>query len=254
MMSTMRKVVVVICCGVLLFGIIALVWSRFSRTATNEPEESRQQTTQSSKIGVAYSSTLSKTKNLQTDHSRSSDSRDERNALYAIAVDYYMGRDNIHFDDKKALSSIQQKNGNVFRSASANLRTFSDLINLSPETNFLADRPAEIMRRRSMVYLLAGYLEHDLGESNREAAKKAYEEIILEPIPSSAAEYIKRVLVSEKIEIMMLLAKFDPDRGLYVFDRIESHRLKQLLLPALQSGLAASMSADELAKALAQRY
>lgn len=161
------------------------------------------------------------------------------------ALSFYVGRDNVFFDELSNLKQIWEQDRNLAQLRQEFLRT-SSLDALDADANLFSQRPRPVMERIAMLDVLKGYLEHDVGQNARHTARQALEEIVVSSVPHNVSEQTKKILVMEKYEALQLLAQYQPDQAVLTFKSLNNPLLARLLLPALSDGLARAGLAPEL--------
>lgn len=174
-------------------------------------------------------------------------------SVKARALEFYLGHDSIHFDERAWLRSFLLGGPQPLSEIVSELQTMQPLKQLPADINFARDRPAEVMKRRAMLDLLTAVVQDAPSPPLREAALASLEKVLRGTVPSDVGDPVKRLLVSEKYEVLMMLARSDPQRAISTFDQLDSSRLRELLLPALQAGLRSSLPESEVAPIIAKR-
>lgn len=161
------------------------------------------------------------------------------------AMSFYVGQDNVFFDELKYLKQFWEEDRNFAQLRREFLLTNS-LNTLDAEAKLFSQRPRPVMERIAMLDILKGYLEHDVGEDARHAAKQALESIVDMSLPRNISDQTKRILVMEKYEALQLLAQYQPEQAILSFRHLNNEPLARLLLPALNDGLVRAGLSPEL--------
>lgn len=87
--------------------------------------------------------------------------------------------------------------------------------------------------------LVSAIIEYSDHQSLTDKAKQGLELIVAEPFPQNANHILKKHLIGNKYDALEYISRFSPDDGLYLFETM-SHNFKELLQPAIISGLVAA--------------
>lgn len=153
------------------------------------------------------------------------------------ALDYQAGRNNIYFRESELLKKLAANGIHNIQRMRASLHATRDVESLPPDTQVARDKPKAVLARMGMLDLLEGFITHDMGPGLRSAAREALSEVATSPLPRGLADQAKRILVAEKYDSLVALARHDQEAAFTAFSQIHDVRLKEILRPALLGGL-----------------
>lgn len=170
------------------------------------------------------------------------------------ALTYRQGRDNIYFREEEFLKQLAGDGARGVSRIKDELRSLSELESLPAGTRIAETKPRQVMERMGMIDILEGFLSHELGDAGREvvsATQTALRDLMLDPLPAGISLQTKRILVAEKFDCLVVLARHQRESALSIFAQITDARLRESLRPALLGGLLDSgMNPDEAEKLL----
>lgn len=156
------------------------------------------------------------------------------------ALTYREGRDNIYFREEEFLKKLAAEGTRGVNRIKDELRAVRDLESLPTGTRVSKTKPRQVMERMGMLDILEGFMSHELGDARREvasASQTTLRDLTLEPLPSGISPQTKRILVAEKFDYLVVLARHQRESALSTFAQITDVRLREVLRPALLGGL-----------------
>jgi hypothetical protein len=159
----------------------------------------------------------------------------QREAARQAARQYRAGRFNAFFRKDVFIEELSREGtGPKIAALKDELTDLSALQQLPAGTQFMETKPEPVLERMAMIDLLFELAPRDA------AARDAMTSLALAPIDRELSDSVKKGLVGEKYDLLFRLAQVDRRLAVDTYTKLESQRLKNLLLEALVAGLAES--------------
>lgn len=159
----------------------------------------------------------------------------QREAARQAARQYRAGRFNAFFRKDVFIEELSREGiGLKITALKDELSDLSALQQLPAGTQFMETKPEPVLERMAMIDLLFELAPGD------EAARDAMTSLALAPIDRTLSDSVKKGVVGEKYDLLFRLAQVDRQLAVDTYTRLESEKLKSLLLEALVAGLAES--------------
>jgi hypothetical protein len=161
--------------------------------------------------------------------------RVQREAARQAARQYRAGRFNAFFRKDVFIEELSREGtGPKIAALKDELADVSALQRLPSGTQFMETKPEPVLERMAMIDLLFELAPRDA------AARDAMTSLALAPIDRELSDSVKKGLVGEKYDLLFRLAQVDRRLAVDTYGKLESQKLKNLLLEALVAGLAES--------------
>ncbi|MCY1019998.1 hypothetical protein [Pyxidicoccus sp. MSG2] len=173
--------------------------------------------------------------------------QEQREAARQTARQFRAGRFNAFFRKEVFLEELAKEGtGPKIAALKDELADLSALQQLPAGTQFMETKPEPVLERMAMIDLLFELAPTD------PAARDAMTSLALSPIDRELSDSVKKGLVGEKYDLLFRLAQVDRRLAVDTYTKLESQKLKNLLLEALVAGLAESgASPDEVRQIVA---
>lgn len=171
----------------------------------------------------------------------------ERQAVRQAARQYRAGRFNAFFRKEAFIEELSREGtGPKIAALKQELADPTALQQLPANTQFLEAKPEPVLERMAMIDML-----FELAPSDP-TARDAMTSLALSPIDRGLPDSVKKGLVGEKYDLLFRLAQVDRRLAVDTYTKLESQKLKNLLLEALVAGLSESgATPDEVRRIVA---
>ena len=172
-------------------------------------------------------------------------------AAHRLAWSYYQGLNNAFFDKEAFLRGLPQGGALLIGPLRQALLDARPLLGLRTDVPISQEKPHEVMQRMAMLDLL-GALARRSGSQQEPVAREARAAlgaIVVSPWEHGLPEHVKRVLLAERYDALVRLARSDGELAIRTAQSVTPAVLRERLHPALLDGLRASgMPSEEIEK------